>query len=69
MRGLLERGAGEERGRLHELLEQPPAILAPRAYDPLGARLVEVAGFPAVYMTGSARPRAWPGCRIWDCSR
>ena len=27
-------------------------ILAPGCYDPLGARLIEEAGFPAVYMTG-----------------
>jgi 2-methylisocitrate lyase-like PEP mutase family enzyme len=27
-------------------------VLAPGCYDPLGARLVEEAGFPAVYMTG-----------------
>ena len=27
-------------------------IVAPGAFDPLAARLVEEAGFPAVYMTG-----------------
>src|SRR6201997_4984116 len=27
-------------------------ILAPGCYDPLGARLIEEAGFPAAYMTG-----------------
>jgi carboxyvinyl-carboxyphosphonate phosphorylmutase len=27
-------------------------VLAPGCYDPLGARLIEEAGFPAVYMTG-----------------
>jgi 2,3-dimethylmalate lyase len=38
--------------RLRELLDAPPAIVAPGAFDPLAARLVEEAGFPAVYMTG-----------------
>ncbi len=38
--------------KLRELLEQPQVILAPGAYDPLSARLVEEAGFSAVYMTG-----------------
>jgi carboxyvinyl-carboxyphosphonate phosphorylmutase len=27
-------------------------VLAPGCYDPLGARLIEEAGFPAIYMTG-----------------
>src|SRR5947209_19232557 len=27
-------------------------VLAPGCYDPLGARLIEEAGFPAAYMTG-----------------
>jgi carboxyvinyl-carboxyphosphonate phosphorylmutase len=34
------------------LIEQGTTVLAPGAYDPLSARLVEAAGFPAVYMTG-----------------
>ena len=51
MSGLLTRRSGGPR-RLRELLEQPSAILAPGAYDPLSARLVEEAGFAAVYMTG-----------------
>jgi 2-methylisocitrate lyase-like PEP mutase family enzyme len=38
--------------RLRALLEQGGTILAPGAFDPLAARLVEEAGFPAVYMTG-----------------
>lgn len=38
--------------RLHELLARPEPVLAPGAYDALTARLVEAAGFPAVYMTG-----------------
>lgn len=37
---------------LRELLARPEPVLAPGAYDALSARLVERAGFPAVYMTG-----------------
>lgn len=37
---------------LRELLNQPGIIRAPGAYDAWSARLVEMAGFPAVYMTG-----------------
>jgi 2,3-dimethylmalate lyase len=38
--------------RLRELLSRQAPVLAPGAYDALSARLVEAAGFPAVYMTG-----------------
>ena len=38
--------------RLRDLLDSGQTILAPGAFDPLAARLVEEAGFPAVYMTG-----------------
>jgi 2,3-dimethylmalate lyase len=38
--------------RLRELLDAGGTIVAPGAFDPLAARLVEEAGFPAVYMTG-----------------
>ena len=34
------------------MLESGETIVAPGAFDPLAARLVEEAGFPAVYMTG-----------------
>jgi 2-methylisocitrate lyase-like PEP mutase family enzyme len=34
------------------LLDSGQTIVAPGAFDPLAARLVEEAGFPAVYMTG-----------------
>jgi 2,3-dimethylmalate lyase len=37
------------RGMLHEL----PVVVAPGAHDALTARIVERAGFPAVYMSGS----------------
>ncbi|SFL39261.1 isocitrate lyase/PEP mutase family protein [Geodermatophilus ruber] len=40
------------RARLRELLAAPAPLLAPGAYDALSARLVEQAGFDAVYMTG-----------------
>jgi 2-methylisocitrate lyase-like PEP mutase family enzyme len=38
--------------RLRELLSAGQPVLAPGVYDALGARLVEEAGFDAVYMTG-----------------
>ena len=38
--------------RLRALLESGETIVAPGAFDPLAARLVEEAGFQAVYMTG-----------------
>ena len=37
---------------LRELLARDEPILAPGAYDALSARLIEAAGFDAVYMTG-----------------
>jgi 2-methylisocitrate lyase-like PEP mutase family enzyme len=39
--------------RLRTLLAAPNMIVAPGAYDALTARLIEQAGFPAVYMTGA----------------
>ncbi len=41
-----------DRPRLAELIAAGDMVLAPGCYDPLGARLIEEAGFPAVYMTG-----------------
>ena len=38
--------------KLRQLLNKPGIITAPGAYDTWSARLVEMAGFPAVYMTG-----------------
>jgi 2,3-dimethylmalate lyase len=38
--------------RLRALLDSGQTVVAPGAFDPLAARLVEEAGFPAVYMTG-----------------
>jgi 2-methylisocitrate lyase-like PEP mutase family enzyme len=40
------------RARLRELLAGPQPLIAPGAYDALSARLIEQAGFDAVYMTG-----------------
>jgi carboxyvinyl-carboxyphosphonate phosphorylmutase len=38
--------------RLRRLLREEPPVLAPGAYDALSARLIERAGFEAVYLTG-----------------
>jgi carboxyvinyl-carboxyphosphonate phosphorylmutase len=38
--------------RLREVLAAPEPLVAPGAYDALSARLVEQAGFDAIYMTG-----------------
>jgi len=40
--------------RLRNLLRQPELVVAPGSYDAITARLVERAGFPAVYMSGAA---------------
>ncbi len=37
---------------LRQLLDQPGMLVAPGAYDAIGARMIEQAGFSAVYMTG-----------------
>ena len=39
--------------RLRRMLREPGIIMAPGAYDCLTARIIQQAGFPAVYMTGS----------------
>ena len=39
--------------RLRTLLAEPGIVVAPGAYDGFSARLVEAAGFKAVYMTGA----------------
>src|SRR4051794_6144314 len=38
--------------RLKQLLNDRPLLVAPGAYDVLSARIIEIAGFQAVYMTG-----------------
>jgi carboxyvinyl-carboxyphosphonate phosphorylmutase len=45
-------GAPGAPARLRELLNSGETVVAPGAFDPLAARLVEEAGFAAVYMTG-----------------
>jgi len=40
--------------RLREVLAQPGCAMAMGAHDPAIARLVEIAGFPVVYVSGSA---------------
>jgi 2-methylisocitrate lyase-like PEP mutase family enzyme len=44
--------------RLRQLLSLPDFIVAPGCYDPISARLVEQAGFEAVYVTGGGISRA-----------
>ena len=39
--------------RLRRMLAEPGLIVAPGAYDGFSARLIEAAGFKAVYMTGA----------------
>ena len=45
-------GATDGARRLRQLLDGAEPVLAPGVFDALGARLVEEAGFPAIYMTG-----------------
>jgi 2-methylisocitrate lyase-like PEP mutase family enzyme len=40
------------------LLQRPGMLIAPGAYDGIGARLIEQAGFAAVYMTGAGTSAA-----------
>src|ERR687886_2562277 len=51
MADLTQRNTGA--ARLRELLAAGELVVAPGAYDALTARLIEQAGFPAVYMTGA----------------
>lgn len=46
------RGTRNERATLRQLLAGREPVVAPGAYDALSARIIEQAGFPAVYMTG-----------------
>ena len=39
--------------RFRQMLQEPGIIMAPGAYDCLTARIIQQAGFPAVYMTGA----------------
>jgi 2-methylisocitrate lyase-like PEP mutase family enzyme len=53
---------------LRELLAAPSMLIAPGAYDGIGARLIEQAGFNAVYMTGAgtAAARGYPDFGLLD---
>jgi 2-methylisocitrate lyase-like PEP mutase family enzyme len=46
------------RKQLRKLLSGTKYVMVPGAYDPLTARLVELAGFDAVYLTGGGYSRA-----------
>lgn len=47
------RQASGRNAALRKRLAQPDVLVAPGAYDCVGARLVEMAGFEAIYLTGS----------------
>ena len=47
---------------LRELLQSEELVMAPGAPDALTARLIEQAGFPAVYMTGFGATASLIGC-------
>lgn len=44
---------------LRGLLQKPELVVAPGAYDGLSARLVEQAGYPAIYLTGGGIARSF----------
>src|SRR5579871_1472271 len=46
------------RQRMRQLIGRAGYTMVPGAYDPLTARLVEAAGFEAVYLTGGGYSRA-----------
>ncbi|MGH7055833.1 MAG: isocitrate lyase/PEP mutase family protein, partial [Stellaceae bacterium] len=48
----------QESGRFRELLHRDGMIIAPGAYDGVTAKLIEQAGFAAVYMTGAGTAAA-----------
>jgi 2-methylisocitrate lyase-like PEP mutase family enzyme len=55
---------------LRQLLATQGMVIAPGAYDCIGARLIEQAGFPAVYMTGAgtSASRGFPDFGLLDMS-
>jgi len=46
------------RQRLRTLINQPGYLIVPGAYDALTARLIQIAGFDALYLTGGGYSRA-----------
>lgn len=49
----------DQRKQFRERLRGEGIIIAPGAYDALSARIIERAGFPAVYLTGGGFSRSW----------
>src|SRR4030042_1022673 len=49
----------DQRKKFREGLRGKGIIVAPGAYDALSARIIERAGFPAVYLTGGGLSRSW----------
>lgn len=47
------------RKQFRKLLTEKRIIVAPGAFDALSARIVEEAGFPAIYLTGGGLSRSW----------
>lgn len=56
------------RTSLRERLARPGIVIAPGAYDAIGARMIEQAGFEAVYMTGAgtSMARGFPDFGLLD---
>jgi len=44
--------------KFHDAIKSGPMVVAPGAYDCITARLIEQAGYPAVYMTGAGTSAA-----------
>jgi len=49
----------ERRTRFRQMLADRKIITAPGAFDALSARIIEQAGFDAVYLTGGGLSRSW----------
>jgi carboxyvinyl-carboxyphosphonate phosphorylmutase len=47
------------RKQFRDLLKREKVIVAPGAFDALSARIIQQAGFPAVYLTGGGLSRSW----------
>jgi methylisocitrate lyase len=57
----LSTSSGSPGARLRQLIDAPEILVAPGAYDAITARVIEQAGFPAVYMTGAGTVNAHLG--------
>ena len=49
----------DQRKQFRKMLEESKIITAPGAFDALSARIIEQAGFSAVYLTGGGLSRSW----------